>query len=94
MKFRAFGRSLLVAENKGGSEVGGIKIASFGKLKSGKVLSVGKSAKWEWETDEEMAGREIVYIAEKAMPFEFGEPGIVVVNIDDIVADELEEIVE
>jgi len=84
MRFEAFGKSLLVAESKSNKTVGGIMVATVGKLKSGTVLSLGEQV--FYETDLLKVGDEIVYVAEKAVPFEFGEPNVVVVNIDDIVA--------
>lgn len=84
MKFEAFGKSLLVSENKRGQAVGGITVASVGKLKSGTILSIGEQV--FWDTDQLRVGVEIAYVADKAVPFEFGDPNVVIVNVDDIVA--------
>jgi co-chaperonin GroES (HSP10) len=90
MKFEAYGKSLLVSENKSGSEIGGIKIATVGKLRSGKVISLGFQVSHDADgnllSDYVGLGDEVVYVAEKAMPFEFGEPNVVIIHIDDVVA--------
>lgn len=90
MEFRAFGNTLLVAESKGGNDVGIIKLANIGKLKSGKVISVGAQAMYDVDLNPRpdiiKVDDEVVYIAANAMPFEFGDPSTVVVHVDDIVA--------
>lgn len=90
MKFRAFGNTLLVVEGRDSNQVGGIKIANTGRLKSGKVISIGALAMYydglEHRPDPIAIDDEVVYAAGNAVPFEFGDPNVVVIDIDDIVA--------
>ena len=90
MKFKAFGNSLLVAESKSDNEIGGIKIANTGRLKSGRVVSIGALAMYydglELRPEPVKIGDEVVYAAGIAVPFEFGDSNVVMIDIDDIVA--------
>jgi co-chaperonin GroES (HSP10) len=90
MKFRAFGTSLLIAESRNDNQIGGIKIASTGHMKSGKVVSIGALALlydgMELRPEKIEIGDEVVYDARSVVPFEFGDPNMIVIDIDDVVA--------